>query len=459
MPELPISGLTTIGTQGGNDYFPVTEFASGITKKESRSQLLSYFNANLTSFLPLAGGTMTGEVKGSPLNFNVTGTGVTNVGNTSANLNLYGLLINVTGSQKFLTSGTGLYNSTSVASILFAASEVINVATSGNINVTSSAGYVSVIAGANNYLRFSDGLNGFGGTVTGESYLTGTSGLKVADNLAMFPMPGASSSATYVNKYILSNHYQSQDLSGGIEGIRNIIKVDNNTTASAKVYNAVQNVAGTVTDWYNFTTDGGAVSGTVTNAYHLYLGNAKLLGTNKWFLYNDDSSVHSLIKGNVTFEGKVIGSTGYASTKVLGIQGTQQSHTGDILETTKYTLSIPAGIVGANSSLRISYLATCTNNANAKTIRIRIGGTIFSNANAVSANGSIKNILISNRGAVNSQVMPLTSNIFGSGGIGVSTASVDFASTQSLTFTIENANAGDTTSLESILVEVINPAI
>jgi hypothetical protein len=450
---------------GGNVVQVLTGYSTDLTPSDDKHFTPKKYISD--TFVPLAGNVTILDditfasskgIKGAILNINAA-SGVTNVGNASANLNLVGLLINVTGNQKFLTSGTGLYNSTGVASILFAASEVINVATSGNINVTSSAGYVSVIAGANNYLRFSDGLNGFGGTATGESYLEGTSGLKVADNLAMFPKPGAGSSATYVNKYILSNHFQNQALSGVIEGIRNIVKSDLNTVASVKIYNAVSHVDGTVTDWFNFTTDK-LGSGTITNAYHLYLGSGKLHGTNKWFLYNDDSSVHSLIKGNVTFEGKVIQSTGYAATKLIKQDAVAVPHTGTVAETTIYTVSLPDGIMGANSALDIEYGVSCNNDASVKNIRVKIAGTTVSNVVLTSSAGDVKRFKVNNRNATNSQVFPAVASASGTGGITVATSAIDFtASSMTLIVTAELADSADNIQLEWITVNVINPAV
>jgi hypothetical protein len=41
MPDLPISGLTTLGTQSAGDLFVVVELASGVTKKESRQNIVA----------------------------------------------------------------------------------------------------------------------------------------------------------------------------------------------------------------------------------------------------------------------------------------------------------------------------------------------------------------------------------------------------------------------------------
>jgi hypothetical protein len=434
MPELPISGLTTIGTQGGSDYFPVVESASGITKKESRSQLIA--SLGFSSYLPLTGGTMTGDVV-FPATKGISGS---------------------SASVVFPSSGVITISSSTTANLSASGGAVNIQTTTGNVLIGNTTGYVGVVNGASNILRFSNGNNGFGGTMIGDSYITGTSGLKASYIHGMYPMSGASSSATYINNYISSYHYQAYDLSGGIEGIRNIVRIDSNTVASVKLNNAVQWNAGTVTNWYNYTAELSS-AGTVTNAYHLYLGNGALGGTNKWFLYNDDSNVNSYLKGNVTFPNKIIQSTGYASDKTLDSSGVAIPHTGTAVETTLATIAIPAGMMGVNSVLMVTYTASCTNDASNKNIRFKIGATNFSNVALTSSAGGVKTFRVWNRNAVNSQVFPASSSASGAGAIAPGTSSIDFSTSQSLLITAELADSTDTITLESYTVKIENPAI
>ena len=60
MAGIPISGLPAVVSSLLTDIFPVVQ--GGITQKETVQQLFTLFNASVTGFLPLSGGTMTGNL-------------------------------------------------------------------------------------------------------------------------------------------------------------------------------------------------------------------------------------------------------------------------------------------------------------------------------------------------------------------------------------------------------------
>jgi hypothetical protein len=441
--------------------------------------------ADLASYLLLAGGSMTGDInfattkgikKGlsslffngdnvdivsvGVVNVNATGTSITNVGNTAANLNLYGLLINITGNQKFLTSGTGLYNSTSVASILFGASEAITVNTTGNIVIGTSSVRTVIISPTH---IGEDSTPSQGESLKISKSFTDTSGTKYAHQVQAFTLQsGASTAELYASRYYIQHFAsQTQNKLGGCSAYTDVQSASAVTEVVGFQSLAKADSGSTITGRYHFKIEQGTGTGTVTNEYGFYNGDGFLKGTNKWFLYNDDATVDSYLKGDVTLEGKIIQSTGLAATKTLVNTAVQASHTGDILETTKYTLTIPAGIMGANSSLRIDFMTSCTNNANAKTVRAKLGGTTFATLNMTSQASNRRVIKISNRNSTNSQISFPASNTIGLGSstVAVLTTAIDFTSSQTFTITVENANAGDTISVEDVTVEVINPGI
>jgi hypothetical protein len=472
MPELPISGLSTIGTQGVNDYFPVVEFASGITKKESRSQFLS--SLGLSSYLPLAGGTMTGDItfadtksikKGTAFfKFNgsnveiVAPSGTVKIQETTGNILLGNSAGSITAASKFLTDATN----GAVKIKRGSAADTDNV-----IEFLNGSGTTKSCIDGNGRMWLGDPTLGVAGGARLITYRDGVPGHTTSYGNVFYTSmnTGASAVDTGIHSWVVNNATSLN--ASKMVGFKSTVNMHDvggvsNVTALAVGYESVfqlEYTNQTITNGVHFLPGNGTNGGTFTNEYVLKLENSYLKGTNKWFLYNDDATVNSYLKGNVTIEGKIIASTGYSATKVLGLSGVQVSHTGNTTETTLYTLSIPSGIMGANSVLRISYLSNCTNSGNNKTVRIKIGGTSFSSVVLTTAAGSAKTISIYNRGVVNSQVYLISTNTFGGGSIGSTTASVDFSSTQSLTFTAELGNSGETISLEGITVEVINPGI
>lgn len=136
----------------------------------------------------------------------------------------------------------------------------------------------------------------------------------------------------------------------------------------------------------------------------------------------------------------------------------------DTSEDTLFTCTIPAKLMGSNGHLRIRTVTSNNNNANTKTIRIRwngIAGTVISATAQTTATGLVNYITVTNRGNTSSQVA-LNDVSFSSvaGAIGVATItsglnSDTFGASTSIVLTCQKAVAGDTCTMESILVEII----
>ena len=126
------------------------------------------------------------------------------------------------------------------------------------------------------------------------------------------------------------------------------------------------------------------------------------------------------------------------------------------------TITVPANALGANGTLRIYTVWTCTNNANAKTSRIRFSG----------ASGSLYHVRdmasstswrfwahFGNAGATNSQKGE-SWGLSAAGGvtqtIGV-TSAVDTTAATTVVISLQKGTAGDTVTLESYSVEIIRP--
>lgn len=146
-----------------------------------------------------------------------------------------------------------------------------------------------------------------------------------------------------------------------------------------------------------------------------------------------------------------------AAVIVLGKQHTASSVTGTTAETTLYSLVIPGGTIKANGALRILPVFSFTGSTNLKTFKIKLGGTEFlliSTSTAANI-GHSSFLTIRNR---NSQSVQIAGNP--TGGFGLQTAAfpsgtVDTSVDQTLAITGTLASAGETITLESVVVEVL----
>ena len=128
-------------------------------------------------------------------------------------------------------------------------------------------------------------------------------------------------------------------------------------------------------------------------------------------------------------------------------------------ETTLATITIPASILGLNGSMQIHTTWSCTNSANAKTMRVRFSGgsgTIFQEV-AVTANATLSMFCgISNKNSVSAQVglTPVNLPYGGASTVALATSSVNTNATQTIVITGEKATAGETLTLERYYIEV-----
>jgi hypothetical protein len=152
-----------------------------------------------------------------------------------------------------------------------------------------------------------------------------------------------------------------------------------------------------------------------------------------------------------------------AHLKALGVarqilvSNVQLSNSGSTTENTVFTGTIPGNTIGINGSFIFEFLASFTNNANNKAIRIKLNGTNVFQVGYPSTASTRSRFIISNRNSLSSQV-------FGGLGGGASwgystttgtinaTSSFNTAADVTVTVTITNASASDTTSIESLQI-------
>jgi len=127
----------------------------------------------------------------------------------------------------------------------------------------------------------------------------------------------------------------------------------------------------------------------------------------------------------------------------------------DTNENTLVTLTLPAYTMGANGILKIESWWDVTNNANAKTPRIKFGGTAILTGSLASTAFFHDIRTVFNTAAAAQRVFPAG----GTGGwhtaaTASSTLAVNTAADVTILFTVQKATAGDTMTLVAYTVDV-----
>jgi len=145
--------------------------------------------------------------------------------------------------------------------------------------------------------------------------------------------------------------------------------------------------------------------------------------------------------------------------QIAGSGGAAVALTGSTSETVLKTVNIPAGALGPNGQIRVSALTSAgANNANAKTVRWRmgagIGGSSFQSYSLASTLTAEVLRRVANQ---NSQSVQVVSSAglpsFTNAGAAVATMAINTAAAFDITITGQLADAGDTLTLNSWLVE------
>jgi hypothetical protein len=141
--------------------------------------------------------------------------------------------------------------------------------------------------------------------------------------------------------------------------------------------------------------------------------------------------------------------------QILSQSSVAVSVTGTTTETNLVTITVPANRMGANGRLRITAHWSYTNSANNKIQRIRFAGTqLFASTQTTTTQQKVISE-IGNRNSLSSQVTGVGGTVDGLGaGTALVTTTHDTASNQNITLTGQLANAGETITLESYVVEL-----
>lgn len=150
--------------------------------------------------------------------------------------------------------------------------------------------------------------------------------------------------------------------------------------------------------------------------------------------------------------GSLVDRSAFATPLILANKAVPASVTGTVAETALATITIPGGLMGPNGSIRVTPIFSITNNANNKSLGIKLGGqSIF--AIGLTTNSAYQAIATArNRGSQSAQ---LSTSGGGYAAVFTANTNVDTSVDQVLTINGTLANAADTITLEGYTVEVL----
>lgn len=122
------------------------------------------------------------------------------------------------------------------------------------------------------------------------------------------------------------------------------------------------------------------------------------------------------------------------------------------------TVSLPAGLLGANGVVEVDCLWQVTNNANVKTGRVRLGGVAGSGVGSVTLTSfaSARSVhKFWNRNAENVQAFFLGGSGIGTSGTALGTSAINTANATDLVITGQKANSADLIALEAYEIRLV----
>lgn len=140
--------------------------------------------------------------------------------------------------------------------------------------------------------------------------------------------------------------------------------------------------------------------------------------------------------------------------QVLFSDPVEASHTGDTDETTIKTYTIPGGSLGPNGYIKLEFVSFAgASNANAKTIRPKLGGNLLVAASLANAASSKLELWIGANESENSQKFLQVGGFTTSTGT-IQTTTLDMTQDQSLTISALLSNGTDTIGVQMVRIEV-----
>ena len=129
--------------------------------------------------------------------------------------------------------------------------------------------------------------------------------------------------------------------------------------------------------------------------------------------------------------------------------------TGTTSETTLLTVNIPDGLIGISGKVKMYPLYSMTNNANSKTLRVKLGGSTAFSTSVGSSSQSSALVIIRNIGSESVQKSATTVvSGLGNNSATLTTLAIDTSVTTTIVVTGQLANSADTMTLEDFFMEI-----
>jgi len=142
----------------------------------------------------------------------------------------------------------------------------------------------------------------------------------------------------------------------------------------------------------------------------------------------------------------------------LAVSGANVANTGDTNENTVATVTVPAGIMGANGAVEVIPLWDFTNNSNTKTMKVKFGGSVVYSIATTTTTSCQMQYIVRNANSASSQVAQASSGSSGMGAVASSllTGAIDTSAAVNITLTAQCNTAGtDTINLRGYIVRLI----
>lgn len=142
---------------------------------------------------------------------------------------------------------------------------------------------------------------------------------------------------------------------------------------------------------------------------------------------------------------------------VLAVSGANIANTGNTTENTVATVTIPAGMLGANGAVEVIPLWDFTNNANTKTMKVKFGGSVVYSIATTATTSCQMQYFVRNANSASAQVAQASNGSSGMGAVAGSllTGVINTANAADITLTAQCANAGDTINLRGYIVRLM----
>jgi hypothetical protein len=205
---------------------------------------------------------------------------------------------------------------------------------------------------------------------------------------------------------------------------------------------------------------------------NIFIGNAKFGISNKGVIAPATGGLCQVFEWRNTFEGTILNGiyTGQApyeiqpnpdnSWKVVASSSVGIAHTGTTAETILAAINIAPNAMGPKGRLRITTSYSYTNSGNNKIALVRFNAVQAASVTLTTSAQLRSQIEIANRNSLSSQLVSIPGNStgFGTTTTELTTMSVDTSTNRPLTLTAALANAGETITLESYVIEALYSA-